>query len=223
MNSTLYQQLDIDPKASAEQITAAYLRERAKLYAVGDAADPEIATALDMLNEAYRILSDPTSRIVYDRSLGITPDSGTALVPARPMTHPAPIVETLSESVGSQRECGNCGTLNPAEVMMCIVCGAQIGRPCPRCGHTIALNQPICDRCATPIAEYDRQRYGEATAIDQRIQQDRRAAEAHQQALEKVNSADSRNTTLFWILVVFGCGLLTFLAYYALRIFDNTF
>lgn len=223
MSSTLYQQLDIDPKASAEQITAAYLRERAKLYAAGDAADPEISNALEVLNEAYRILSDPTSRIMYDRSLGISLNSDTALVPAQRINPPTPFVEAPAVSTGSQRECSNCGTLNPGQLMMCVVCGAQIGRPCPRCGHTIALNQPICDRCATPIAEYDRQRYSEATAVEQRIQKDRRVAEAHQEALEKINSSDSRNTTLFWILVVFGCALLTFLAYYALRFFDNTF
>jgi hypothetical protein len=59
--------------------------------------------------------------------------------------------------------------------------------------------------------------------VEQRIQNDRLAGQAYQQALEKVNQAEAHNTAVFWLVAIFGCGLLMLLAYYALKFFEGAF
>lgn len=224
MDNTYYQQLGITVSATTEEVSAAYYRERAKLTAAGDSTNSDAAEALEALDEAFRTLSEPAARAAYDRSLGLTSlDTSLALIPAAPPPQSSSLINLAPRVAGAQTACGNCGALNPAQSTMCFACGAQIGRPCPRCGHTIGLSQPICDRCGTPVAEYGRQRFGEAAAVEQRIQEDRLSGETYHKALEEVNQADDRNTVVFWLVAAFGCGLLMLLAYYALRFFDGVF
>lgn len=224
MADTLYELLEVSPTASADEITAAYYRQRAKLAAAGERDDLAIADANQLLDEAYRTLSDPAMRASYDRRLGLGPPATErALVPMPALLQPATLADVAPGLATADKVCGNCGALNPAGVTTCVLCGAQIGRPCPRCGHTIALMQPVCHHCGTPINEYDRQRFGEGLAIEQRVQAERREAQAYSEALGRTNRADARNTAVFWLVAAFGCMVITLLAYLALQYFNGAF
>lgn len=221
MDQTYYQLLSVDMAASAEAISTAYFSERAKLNAAGDITDPAFAEALRLLNEAYETLIDPELRAAYDRQIGAPPDTSRALMVTTPsLLQPASVADFAPESARPHKTCSVCGTLNPQDVIMCIICNTQIGRPCPKCGHTLALQQPVCDRCGSAVNEIDRQRYGESLAIQQHIQADRREGEMRTSTLNRLNAADARNTTVFWLVASFGCGLLLFLAYFALQYFQ---
>jgi S1-C subfamily serine protease len=65
MKQTQYQILEVDPKASAEQIASAYQR----LTAGGATQWPD-ANMPGLLRQAKEILSDPKRRLAYDASLG---------------------------------------------------------------------------------------------------------------------------------------------------------
>jgi hypothetical protein len=64
LKKTLYQILDVDPKASTEQIIAAH----AQLANVRDTQWPD-ANMPGLLQQAREILADPQRRAAYDRSL----------------------------------------------------------------------------------------------------------------------------------------------------------
>ena len=64
MKKTLYQILDVDPKASTEQIVSAHER----LVNVRDTQWPD-ANMPGLLRQAREILADPQRRAAYDRSL----------------------------------------------------------------------------------------------------------------------------------------------------------
>jgi hypothetical protein len=64
MKQTLYQILDVDPKASAEAIRAAYER----LAAMSDTQWPD-ANMPGLLRQASEVLLDPKRRLAYDASL----------------------------------------------------------------------------------------------------------------------------------------------------------
>jgi len=65
MKKTLYQILGVDPKATAEDIAAAYSK-RLEEYNVATIVDPNKLVVLQQANE---ILSDPSQRAAYDVSL----------------------------------------------------------------------------------------------------------------------------------------------------------
>ena len=66
MKKTLYQILDVDPKASAEDIEAAYRR----LTAMRDTQWPD-ANMPGLVRQAHEILSDPKRRGAYDRDIAV--------------------------------------------------------------------------------------------------------------------------------------------------------
>lgn len=77
MIATHYEVLGIAPDAPPEHVRAAY-RERARIvHPDRRGADPN-AGAMSDVNEAYRVLSDPGRRMIYDRSLRL----GDAIPPA---------------------------------------------------------------------------------------------------------------------------------------------
>jgi len=65
MKKTLYQILGVDPKATAQEIAAAYSK-RLEEYNVATIVDPNKLVVLQQANE---ILSDPSQRAAYDVSL----------------------------------------------------------------------------------------------------------------------------------------------------------
>jgi preprotein translocase subunit Sec63 len=62
-----YAILQVDPRAEAEVIQAAYRRLAAK-YHPDVAASPEATEKMKLLNAAYEVLSHPEKRKAYDRS-----------------------------------------------------------------------------------------------------------------------------------------------------------
>lgn len=62
----LYETLQADPSASAEQIRAAYVRQAKLLHPDLRPDDPSAATAMVHLNLAWEILSEPKLRVAYD-------------------------------------------------------------------------------------------------------------------------------------------------------------
>lgn len=91
-----YDTLGVDSTASATEIRAAY-RTRARLWHP-DRADTGSAARMAELNEAYRVLSDPGRRAVYDRerlgpqvtySSGSQGSSNTSTPPPRVVHPPA--------------------------------------------------------------------------------------------------------------------------------------
>jgi flagellar biosynthesis protein FlhG len=73
-NMTFYQVLEVDTRASTDDIEAAYARllevlgpRSLAMYSIPD--DSEIARLRDLVQEAYRTLKDPTQRASYDRQL----------------------------------------------------------------------------------------------------------------------------------------------------------
>lgn len=69
----LYQVLQVDPSASPEVIEAAY-RRLAKKYHPDVSADPDAVRLMQDINEAFRVLRDPTERERYDNTLRSTQD-----------------------------------------------------------------------------------------------------------------------------------------------------
>ncbi len=66
MKKTLYDYLELDNKASVEEIGAAYQAKRSRLI---DATDQESQNELKFVQQAYTVLSDQKQRAKYDQSL----------------------------------------------------------------------------------------------------------------------------------------------------------
>ena len=224
MAATLYELLEVRPNTTTDEITAAYYRQRAKLAADSQGDDRAKAEANRLLDEAYQTLSDPAARATYDRRLGLEPpDAGRALVPMPPLLQPTTLADVAPGLARADNVCGNCGTLNPATVTVCVLCGVQIGRPCPLCGHVVYLAQAVCSHCATPVHEYDRRRFDEGRAVEQQVQTTRRAARTYNRALRQANRADAISTVAFRLLAGGGGLLIILIAYLALQYFRGAF
>ena len=79
-----YACLGVEPWANADQIRAAFHRG-ARLYHPDHNPSPQAKARFQVINEAYRTLSNPTTRRAYDRSRGGAPAGGhgTDLGPVR--------------------------------------------------------------------------------------------------------------------------------------------
>ena len=88
MNEDHYRVLGVGPSASGDEIRAAYRREARRLHpdSAGSASSSEMAR----LNEAYRVLSDPGRRVMYDRSRGPSPTSTHQRPTGSPQDAPMP-------------------------------------------------------------------------------------------------------------------------------------
>lgn len=73
--SNYYTLLDLEPGATAAEITESYRLHAAAWHPDRHSAanKPRAEAKMKQLNEAYRVLSDPQSRHAYDASLGLTP------------------------------------------------------------------------------------------------------------------------------------------------------
>src|SRR6056300_1686060 len=92
MNDDHYRVLGVGSSASRDEIRAAYRREARRLHpdSAGSASSSEMAR----LNEAYRVLSDPGRRVMYDRSREprrMAADDRSPGVSHRPTPPPSPV------------------------------------------------------------------------------------------------------------------------------------
>lgn len=90
MQPSLYELLEVSPKASAPVIKAAYRCLVQQFHPDRNPGDPACAERLALINQAYAVLADPLSRGRYDRKLQDPSErrgSGRALAPTetRPM------------------------------------------------------------------------------------------------------------------------------------------
>ena len=71
LEDTLYEVLEVSPRARTEVIKAAY-RCLAQHYHPDKYPDADIANhKLTQINHAYSILSDPVTRLSYDQEMGL--------------------------------------------------------------------------------------------------------------------------------------------------------
>jgi curved DNA-binding protein CbpA len=101
--ATYYEVLGLAPSASADEVRRAY-RERARLVHPDASGSTNRAQQRDMqdLNEAFRVLRDPSARAAYDAWLqaGATPDEHDDLDPMdRPYRHAAAAPGDLSVAI----------------------------------------------------------------------------------------------------------------------------
>lgn len=72
MQSTLYDRLKVAPDAPPEVLRAAY-KALAQKFHPDRNADPSATAMMALINEAFRVLSDPQLRLEYDRGLDLEP------------------------------------------------------------------------------------------------------------------------------------------------------
>jgi hypothetical protein len=87
--ATLYDRLGVAPDADLSTLRAAYrgLARRLHPDVVAAGAEPAANLAMALVNEAWRVLSDPTRRRLYDATLGLARPSAATV--ARPGPAPA--------------------------------------------------------------------------------------------------------------------------------------
>jgi hypothetical protein len=203
----LYRVLNLLPTATANEIQAAYARERARVNA--EIQDPdEAARRRAALDEAYATLSDTSKRAAYDQSL--SSNASEALIQAQP---PAPSVAPQTPAIPiAQQPCPHCGALNPVQATLCIQCRKQISRPCPVCGRPVLLGQVICARCNTFIPEYDQRRFAEGLAMAERVQNERAESDARAEVIGKAYQTAAKQGVIFWAILLLVFCIVTALA-----------
>ena len=207
--SDYYRLLGLERNATAEEISAAYARARARLRWDSAQDDAESAARSAALEEAYATLSDPVRRAAYD---GV-PGPGTQATGLVPVAQPsAPAIPESVSPLAAHQACPRCGALNPSQATLCAACGAQLARPCPHCGQRVTLSETVCPRCATVIAEYDQRRFGEALLAEQRILQERQEMQAKGEAADATYRAHRQLAVVFWLVAAVLCVGLVVLA-----------
>ncbi len=209
-----YQILNVPPGCGLDEIQAAFIRERARWKDLAVAGDENAIAQLQMLDEAFKALA------AHDQGVGDSVSQATTQTeePAKQAsalavrTAGSLALQTPVEPM-AQRECPHCGASNPAQATSCLECGIQIMRPCPQCGQQVELRHNVCHRCHTVISEYDQRSFTVSAASEQRVQQERREAEARHQVLVEVQRAMARQGAVFWLFVIMACLALTVLAF----------
>jgi hypothetical protein len=213
-----YDLLGVTPLASSTEIEEAYVRVHGAIVTDGQLDEDARAERLRAVEDAYSVLVDPAQRARYDqgRAPAVTSLQPAAAQPSGAL--PAPIGRP---TLGKQMACPYCGTLNPLQSTLCSQCGQQISRPCPHCGQPTPLGQTVCSRCDTFIPSYDRQRFTDATASQQRIDTERQDGEIRGQALETANAIKTGQGCVIWIVIAVVAVLLLFLLLYLLYLLAN--
>ena len=199
--SDYYQILNIPSNATPEQIQSAYYRERARLLAAAGDDEAQVAPALQGIEQAFTVLSDSAQRSAYDRGRAPTPNSALTLGNS---------VQSLQSVSGSsrpvqERPCPNCAMPNPIQATICANCGAQISRPCPKCGNPVPGDERVCSRCGTVVAEYDQQRFMQAEARKNQIENERMATDARVQKQEQVHGKNRVFGVTFYAFILGLC------------------
>ena len=88
MQDSLYEVLEVSPRAGAAVIKAAYRCLVQQFHPDKNPGNPAAAERLSLINQAYAVLADPLLRARYDEKSGVgngeRRGSGRALSPARP-------------------------------------------------------------------------------------------------------------------------------------------
>jgi hypothetical protein len=134
---SLYEILQVDPRAEPEVLEAAFRRLARKYH-------PDVSTTIDSvarmkeLNAAYQVLRDPAKRADYDLAL-LEPEDPWRDARGRPAHEPEPVVQTWLTCRQHAAE---------AAVATCPTCGAGL------CEHCFARFQPAsCPTCARAWAQ----------------------------------------------------------------------
>jgi ribosomal protein L40E len=194
-----YELLNLQPIATVAEIKEAYLRERARLASESD--DDKAQEQLKELDTAYAVLVDPNQRAAYDRTLNIGTQSQALVLTQAPL--PATVV--TPQVPMPQQACPHCGALNPIKATICAECGKQISRPCPQCGQQVIMGQTVCSRCNTFLPEYDQQRFADAIATEQQVQEERREAQSRYDTMLVADHARINLGIIFWGVALFLC------------------
>jgi len=140
---SLYEILQVDPRAEPEVLEAAFRRLARKYH-------PDVSPSVDSvermkdLNAAYQVLRDPGRRADYDRAL-LDPEDGWRGEASGWATEPEPMVQTWLTCRQHSAE--------PA-VATCRTCGVGM------CEHCFARFQPAsCLTCATAWERAPRRRF----------------------------------------------------------------
>jgi len=128
-----YALLGIAPGASEEDIRTAYRRQAKRFHPDTNPDDPGAEERFKQVAEAYRILSDPKSRQLYDHAAGRSTKRKAEPPPASP-TSDVRIRLHLSLEEAAR---GGTRTLHYPRAVVCLECrGACFndeGGPCPAC------------------------------------------------------------------------------------------
>lgn len=139
---SLYEILQVDPRAEPEVLEAAF-RRLARKYHPDVSHTTDSVERMKELNAAYQILRDPGRRADYDRAL-LEPEDGWDEERSWP-----PETEPVAEArLACRQHAGE-----PA-IATCPTCGAGM------CEHCFVRFQPAtCPRCAAALAGQPRRRF----------------------------------------------------------------
>jgi curved DNA-binding protein CbpA len=140
---SLYEILQVDPRAEPEVLEAAF-RRLARKYHPDVSRTADSAQRMKELNAAYQVLRDPARRADYDRAL-LEPEDDWRNDRSSPAPEPEPAVPTRLTCRQHAYE--------PA-IATCPTCGAGM------CEHCFARFQPAsCLTCATAWERQSRRRF----------------------------------------------------------------
>lgn len=195
--SDYYERLKLSTLATGEEITQAYLRERARLQAAADPSQVEVQEQFLALEEAYATLSDPDQRNAYDHRFIARRDED-ALALSRPQPIQAP---SHLQAPEVQQPCPSCGALNPIQATICATCNQHISIPCPNCGRPVMVGQQLCARCGTVLPEYLQRRAIEAQVTGEETRHRRIERDSQTQAMEQTHRVNAVQGVIFWLIV----------------------
>jgi hypothetical protein len=136
---SLYEILQVDPRAEPEVLEAAF-RRLARKYHPDVSLTSDSAARMKELNAAYAVLRDPARRADYDRALLDPEDTWSEDPGSRTAPEPEPVVQTLLT-------CRQHTAV--VAVATCRTCGAGL------CEHCFARFQPAsCLTCARAWAHH---------------------------------------------------------------------
>lgn len=182
--------LGVARDASYEDIEATYYQKRAAALTGSEKEDVE--TRLGELDSAFQALQAPT--VGKPRVTTVTaPPTSTLNTLANMNLAPTPI---------EGRVCPQCSMINPGQAVRCQNCFEPLTQPCPHCGRPLAVNQAVCDRCQTVVAEYRLDIEGPPARAAKRIDSERADLAEYAQDVGIVVDAERRAEIRFWFLVV---------------------
>ena len=105
--ATLYDRLGVAPDADLATLRAAYRGLARQLHPdlVATGAEPAANLAMALVNEAWRVLSDPGRRLVYDATLRPAAGTDAVTAPAGPAARQLVLTPGRRARLGRPRRC----------------------------------------------------------------------------------------------------------------------